>query len=142
MTITFHAAPPAASPATASHLTHVGNKEIRKACTKTIQDGYVNAQIQPQVSGYLVKQSYKEGSYVRKDRFFEIHPRPFQAILDQAEVRLAQSQPRVDTEPLKHMGSQFQARGCDAIARPLLFRLTDRIRSEAEPFALHPWQMV
>ncbi len=31
-------------------------------------DGYVNAQIQPQVSGYLIKQDYKEGSFVQKDR--------------------------------------------------------------------------
>ena len=31
-------------------------------------DGYVNAQIQPQVSGYLVRQSYREGSPVAKGR--------------------------------------------------------------------------
>jgi multidrug efflux pump subunit AcrA (membrane-fusion protein) len=106
-------------------------------------DGYVNAQIQPQVSGYLIKQGYKEGSFVRKGQeLFEIDPRPFQAVLDQADAQLAQSQARVDTERLRHMSSQFQARGCDAIARPLLFRLTDRIRSEAESFALHSWQMV
>jgi RND family efflux transporter MFP subunit len=56
-------------------------------------DGYVNAQIQPQVSGYLVQQNYKEGSYVRKGQIlFEIDPRPFQAILDQAKAQLAQSQ--------------------------------------------------
>lgn len=56
-------------------------------------DGYVNAQIQPQVSGYLVKQSYKEGSYVRKGQvLFEIDPRPFQAILDQAKAQLAQAE--------------------------------------------------
>jgi multidrug efflux pump subunit AcrA (membrane-fusion protein) len=29
-------------------------------------DGYVNAQIRPQVSGYITKQSYTEGSLVRK----------------------------------------------------------------------------
>jgi RND family efflux transporter MFP subunit len=56
-------------------------------------DGYVNAQIQPQVSGYLVKQSYKEGSYVRKAQvLFEIDPRPFQAVLDQAKAQLAQAE--------------------------------------------------
>jgi RND family efflux transporter MFP subunit len=56
-------------------------------------DGYVNAQIQPQVSGYLIKQSYKEGSYVRKGQvLFEIDPRPFQAILDQAKAQLAQAE--------------------------------------------------
>jgi RND family efflux transporter MFP subunit len=56
-------------------------------------DGYVNAQIQPQVSGYLIKQSYKEGSYVRKAQvLFEIDPRPFQAVLDQAKAQLAQAE--------------------------------------------------
>jgi len=56
-------------------------------------DGYVNAQIQPQVTGYLVQQNYKEGSLVRKgDVLFEIDQRPFQAVLDQAKAQLAQAQ--------------------------------------------------
>jgi membrane fusion protein (multidrug efflux system) len=55
-------------------------------------DGYVNAQIQPQVSGYLIRQNYQEGSYVHKgDVLFEIDPRPFQAALDQAKGQLAQA---------------------------------------------------
>jgi membrane fusion protein (multidrug efflux system) len=55
-------------------------------------EGYVNAQIQPQVSGYLISQDYKEGSYVHKgDVLFEIDPRPFQALLDQAKGQLAQA---------------------------------------------------
>src|SRR6185312_12347008 len=55
-------------------------------------DGYVNAQIQPQVSGYLIKQNYKEGSLVHKDDvLFEIDPRPFQAVLDQAKGQVAQA---------------------------------------------------
>src|SRR5580704_11550162 len=56
-------------------------------------DGYVNAQIQPQVSGYLTNQDYREGSVVHiGDILFEIDPRPFQATLDQAEGQLAQAQ--------------------------------------------------
>ena len=56
-------------------------------------DGYVNAQIQPQVSGYLIKQNYQEGSVVHVgDVLFEIDPRPFQATLDQTEGQLAQAQ--------------------------------------------------
>lgn len=56
-------------------------------------DGYVNAQIQPQVSGYLIKQDYREGSLVHKgDVLFEIDPRPFQAALDQAKAQLAQAE--------------------------------------------------
>jgi membrane fusion protein, multidrug efflux system len=55
-------------------------------------DGFTNAQIQPQVTGYLVRQNYKEGSVVRKGQvLFEIDPRPFQAALDQAIAQLAQA---------------------------------------------------
>jgi RND family efflux transporter MFP subunit len=56
-------------------------------------DGYVNAQIQPQVAGYIVNQTYKEGSFVRKGQMlFQIDPRPFQALLDQAKAQLAQAE--------------------------------------------------
>ncbi len=56
-------------------------------------DGYVNAQIQPQVVGYLIKQDYIEGSVVKKGQvLFEIDPRPFQAVLDQAEGQLGQAE--------------------------------------------------
>jgi RND family efflux transporter MFP subunit len=56
-------------------------------------DGYVNAQIQPQVTGYLIKQNYREGAVVRKnDVLFNIDPRPFQTQLDQAKAKLAQSE--------------------------------------------------
>ena len=56
-------------------------------------DGYVNAQIQPRVSGYIIKQNYKEGSVVRKGEvLFEIDPRPFKAALDQAKAQLAQAE--------------------------------------------------
>src|ERR1700688_2177372 len=56
-------------------------------------DGYVNAQIRPQVSGYIIKQNYKEGSLVRKGEvLFEIDPRPLQVALDRANGDLAQAQ--------------------------------------------------
>ena len=56
-------------------------------------DGYVNAQIQPQVTGYIVRQTYKEGSLVRKGQvLFQIDPRPLHALLDQANAQLAQAQ--------------------------------------------------
>ncbi len=56
-------------------------------------DGYVNAQIQPHVSGYIIKQNYKEGSLVRKGQvLFEIDPRPFKAALDLARAQLAQAE--------------------------------------------------
>src|SRR5256885_13961239 len=53
----------------------------------------INAQIQPRVAGYLIKQDYKEGSVVRKGQvLFEIDPRPFKAALDQAKAQLAQAE--------------------------------------------------
>lgn len=56
-------------------------------------DGFVNAQIQPQVIGYLIKQDYREGALVHQgDVLFEIDPRPFQAALDLARAQLAQAQ--------------------------------------------------
>jgi len=56
-------------------------------------EGYVNAQIQPQVSGYLIRQDYHEGALVKKGQLlFEIDPRPFQALLDQAKGQLAQAE--------------------------------------------------
>ena len=56
-------------------------------------DGYVNAQIQPRVAGYIIRQNYKEGAVVRKGEvLFEIDPRPFKAALDQAKAQLAQAE--------------------------------------------------
>jgi membrane fusion protein (multidrug efflux system) len=56
-------------------------------------DGFVNAQVRPQVPGYLVKTTYREGSLVRKgDVLFEIDPRPFEIALAQAEAGVAQAQ--------------------------------------------------
>ena len=58
-------------------------------------DGLVNAQIRAQVTGYLVKQNYREGDPIKKgDLLFEIDPRPFQATLDQAKGLLAQAEAR------------------------------------------------
>src|SRR5947209_4462372 len=60
-------------------------------CISTL-DGYVNAEIRPQVSGYLLKQNYQEGTVVRKGQtLFEIDPRPFEAALEQAKGQLAQA---------------------------------------------------
>ena len=49
-------------------------------------DGYVNAQIRPQVSGYLLRRNYQEGAVVRKGEvLFEIDRRPFESALAQAQ---------------------------------------------------------
>jgi membrane fusion protein (multidrug efflux system) len=55
-------------------------------------DGFVNAQIQPQVSGYLIHQNYKEGSRVEDDQvLFQIDPRPFEAAVEQADAQVEQA---------------------------------------------------
>ena len=60
-------------------------------------DGFVNADIKAQVSGYLIQQTYTEGSFVRAGQLlFQIDPRPFQADLDQAEARLSESQGQLE----------------------------------------------
>jgi membrane fusion protein (multidrug efflux system) len=56
-------------------------------------DGYVNAQIHPQVGGYLVQRNYREGAAVHKgDVLFEIDPRPLNAVLTQARAQVAQAE--------------------------------------------------
>ena len=55
-------------------------------------DGFTNADVRAQVTGYLLRQGYQEGAFVKKGQLlFEIDPRPFQAALDQAQGQLAQA---------------------------------------------------
>ncbi|MBI5580719.1 MAG: efflux RND transporter periplasmic adaptor subunit [Deltaproteobacteria bacterium] len=61
-------------------------------------DGMVNATILAQVQGYLIKQNYKEGDFVKKGAMlFEIDPRPFQAALDEARAAMAKQQAVLQT---------------------------------------------
>jgi RND family efflux transporter MFP subunit len=54
-------------------------------------DGRVNAEIRGQVNGLLLRQVYREGSFVRRgELMFEIDARPFEAALNEAKGRLAQ----------------------------------------------------
>jgi RND family efflux transporter MFP subunit len=55
-------------------------------------DGFTNADVRAQVTGYIMRQGYQEGAFVKKGQLlFEIDGRPFQAALDQAEGQLAQA---------------------------------------------------
>jgi RND family efflux transporter MFP subunit len=55
-------------------------------------DGFTNADVRAQVTGYIMRQGYQEGAFVKKGQLlFEIDRRPFQAALDQAEGQLAQA---------------------------------------------------
>ena len=56
-------------------------------------DGFINANINAQVQGYIISRDYKEGSVVNKgDLLFQIDPRPFEAALAQAKATLAKDQ--------------------------------------------------
>src|SRR5881227_3876296 len=56
-------------------------------------DGFINANINAQVQGYIVSRDYQEGSLVKKgDLLFQIDPRPFEAALAQAKGTLAKDQ--------------------------------------------------
>lgn len=90
-----HASTAAAAPHAAMPVTVVAVQQATVPLTGSwvgTLDGYVNAQIQPQVSGYLVRQEYREGSVVAKNQvLFQIDPRPFQAIVDQATAQVQQA---------------------------------------------------
>ena len=56
-------------------------------------DGYVNAQVRPEVAGYLVRRLYQEGAPVRKGQvLFEIDPRLFETPVSQTKAQLAQAE--------------------------------------------------
>jgi len=85
-------APPAAAPEV--EIVPVAQQDVPlyTECI-AILDGYVNAQIQPQVAGYLMKQKYTEGTVVHKgDVLFEVDPRPFESALQQSKGQLAQAE--------------------------------------------------
>ena len=61
-------------------------------------DGNVNAVIRPQVTGYLIKQNYREGDLVKQGQpLFEIDPRTFEAAVEEAKGLRAQQVARYET---------------------------------------------
>jgi membrane fusion protein (multidrug efflux system) len=87
-------------------------------------DGMVNAVIRAQVSGYLIKRPYTEGSFVKKgDLLFELDSSKFRAALDQAQGDLAKAQAqllktKMDVErdtPLAKQGAVSQKELDDSI---------------------------
>jgi len=71
-------------------------------------DGLVDADVKAQVTGYLLKQAYVEGSFVRKGQLlFEIDPRPFEAVLDQAKAQLVQAQAQLANAEATQLQAQL-----------------------------------
>ena len=78
-------------------------------------DGFVNADIKAEVSGYLVKQAYTEGTFVRQgELLFQIDSRPFQAALDQALGQRAQSQGQLEQARAQLAQAQAQVAVAEA----------------------------
>jgi len=70
-------------------------------------DGLWNAQIRPQVTGYLLRQTYTDGAFLKKDQLmFEIDPRTFQAVVDQAKGQLANAEGQVSTAQANQVKAQ------------------------------------
>jgi membrane fusion protein (multidrug efflux system) len=71
-------------------------------------DGVVDADVKAQVTGYLLKQAYDEGSYVKKGQLlFQIDPRLFQVALDQAKAQLAQAQAQLANAEATQLQAQL-----------------------------------
>ena len=81
-------------------------------------NGLVNAAINAQVTGYLLRQDYAEGSFVHQGQLlFEIDPRPFQAAVDQAAGQLAQAKAQVTQAQAVLAQSQAQLVSAEANQR-------------------------
>ncbi len=72
-------------------VTTVAPKDVPRILERVATlDGFINANINAQVQGYIVSRDYQEGSLVKKgDLLFQIDPRPFEAALAQAKGTLA-----------------------------------------------------
>jgi membrane fusion protein (multidrug efflux system) len=87
-------APPAGPAAPEVQVTTVQPRDVPRVLERVATlDGFINANINAQVQGYIVSRDYQEGSVVKKgDLLFQIDPRPFEAALAQAKGTLAKDQ--------------------------------------------------
>ena len=81
-------------------------------------DGLVNADVRAQVTGYLLRQGYQEGAFVKQGQLlFEIDPRPFQAALDQAQGQLAQAKAQLATAEAIQVRTQLDVEKYTPLAK-------------------------
>lgn len=111
--------PQARSPEVAVARVEQRDVPISKEWVGTL-DGRVNAQIKSQVTGYLLRRHYAEGSAVRMGQLlFEIDPRTFQAALDQTRAQLANAK-RIGTINATSAGAAGVRPGPASPATPAL----------------------
>ena len=85
-------------------------------------DGFTNADVRAQVAGYLLRQDYQEGAFVRKGQLlFEIDPRPLQAAADQARGQLAQANGQLAQAQAQYQQSEAQLASAEANQRKAQF---------------------
>jgi RND family efflux transporter MFP subunit len=81
-------------------------------------NGLVNAAINAEVTGYILRQDYTEGSFVHKGQLlFEIDARPFQSAVDQAAGQLAQAKAQVTQAQAVLVQAQAQVLSAEANQR-------------------------
>ena len=81
-------------------------------------DGYVNAQIRPQVTGYLLRRTYQEGSFVKKGQLlFEIDPRTFLAALDQTKAQVANAEQQLAQAEANQVKTQLDVNRYGPLAK-------------------------
>src|SRR5271169_2880259 len=81
-------------------------------------DGFTNADVRAEVTGYLLRQGYQEGAFVKKGQLlFEIDPRPFQAALDQAQGQLAQARAQLATAEAVQVRTQLDVEKYTPLAK-------------------------
>ena len=81
-------------------------------------EGFVNAQIKAQVTGYLLRQTYQEGSFVKKGQLlFEIDPRTFQAALDQTKAQLANAEQQLAQAQANQVKAQLDVNRYTPLAK-------------------------
>jgi len=87
-------AAPAAPAAPEVLVTTVQPRDVPRVLERVATlDGYINANINAEVQGYIISRDYQEGSLVKKgDLLFQIDPRPFEAALGQAKATLMKDQ--------------------------------------------------
>jgi len=65
-------------------------------------EAVATVEVRARVTGFLDKITFKEGGEVRRDLLFEIDPRPYEALLKQAQVELDRAKARLERTDLEY----------------------------------------